>query len=185
MAATKGAVLSLLADAYVRRDRVAVVVFRNRSAEVVLGPTSGALIAQRQLEKLSVGGTTPLTHGLVTAYGLIKTEMLKDDSLRPLFVLVSDGRGNVAMGKEDPAVEARRVAERIRAEKIDALVIDSVRDLSSEEIRELPTHTPMYHQIRPSNACADLAEAMGARYHALYDLSRDGITAAVADELRR
>src|SRR5205814_867346 len=72
MAATKGAILSLLQDAYVRRDRVAVIVFKNRSAEVVLRPTSSVPLAQRRLERLSVGGTTPLTHGLMAGryYGL-------------------------------------------------------------------------------------------------------------------
>src|SRR5881398_943071 len=78
MAATKGAILSLLQDAYVRRDRVAVVVFKNRSAEVVLRPTSSVSLAQRRLERLSVGGTTPLTHGLMAGYKVIKTELMRD-----------------------------------------------------------------------------------------------------------
>src|SRR3984893_8505942 len=73
MAATKGAILSLLQDAYVRRDRVAVVIFKNRTAEVVLRPTSSVSLARRRLEKLSVGGTTPLTHGLMAGYKVVKT----------------------------------------------------------------------------------------------------------------
>src|ERR1700674_2898665 len=78
MAATKGAILSLLQDAYVRRDRVAVVIFKNRTAEVVLRPTSSVSLARRRLEKLSVGGTTPLTHGLMAGYKVVKTELLRD-----------------------------------------------------------------------------------------------------------
>src|SRR5207237_213459 len=78
MAATKGAILSLLQDAYVRRDRVAVVIFKNRSAEVVLRPTSSVSLARRRLERLSVGGTTPLTHGLLAGLSVIKTEVLRD-----------------------------------------------------------------------------------------------------------
>src|SRR5438105_8058349 len=116
MAATKGAILSLLQDAYVRRDRVAVVVFKNRSAEVVLRPTSSISLAQRRLERLSVGGTTPLTHGLMAGYKVIKTELLRDPSIRPLLVLLSAGRGNISMFKEEPLVEAQKVAALINAE---------------------------------------------------------------------
>src|ERR1700680_3743596 len=130
MAATKGAILSLLQDAYVRRDRVAVVIFKNRTAEVVLGPTQSVSLARRRLEKLSVGGTTPLTHGLMAGYKVVKTELLRDPTIRPLLVLISDGRGNISMFKEEPIVEAQKVAAMIEAENIDALVIDSARDYS-------------------------------------------------------
>src|SRR3984893_2012847 len=111
MTATKGAILSLLQDAYVRRERVAVVVFKNRAAEVVLRPTSSVSLAQRRLERLSVGGTTPLTHGLMAGYKVVKTELSRDPSMRPLLVLISDGRGNISMFKEEPLVEAQKVAE--------------------------------------------------------------------------
>src|SRR5436190_171388 len=130
MAATKGAILSLLQDAYVRRDRVAVVIFKNRTAEVVLRPTSSVSLARRRLEKLSVGGTTPLTHGLMAGYKVVKTELLRDQTIRPLLVLISDGRGNISMFKEEPLVEAQKVAGLIEAEQIDCLVIDSARDYS-------------------------------------------------------
>src|SRR5438105_4049081 len=130
MAATKGAILSLLQDAYVRRDRVAVVIFKNRSAEVVLRPTSSVSLAQRRLERLSVGGTTPLTHGLMAGYKVIRSELTRDPSVRPLLVLISDGRGNISMFKEEPLVEAQKVAALINAEKIESLVIDSARDFS-------------------------------------------------------
>ncbi|HLH68365.1 MAG TPA: VWA domain-containing protein, partial [Candidatus Dormibacteraeota bacterium] len=185
MAATKGAILSLLQDAYVRRDRVAVVVFKNRSAEVVLQPTSSVSLAQRRLERLSVGGTTPLTHGLMTGYKVVKTELTRDPSIRPLLVLISDGRGNISMFKEEPLVEAQKVAALINAEKIDALVIDSARDFSHlPSVQHLARVAPMY-QTYAINACADLAERMGARYFGLYDLSREEIATAVANQLRK
>ncbi len=184
MAATKGAILSLLQDAYVRRDRVAVVVFKNRSAEVVLRPTASVQLAQRRLERLSVGGTTPLTHGLMTGYGVIKTELTRDPTIRPLLVLISDGRGNISMFKEEPLVEAQKVAALIAAEKIDALVIDSARDFSHlPSVQHLARVAPMY-QTYAINACADLAERMAARYYGLYDLSRDEIASAVERHLR-
>jgi magnesium chelatase subunit D len=184
MAATKGAILSLLQDAYVRRDRVAVVVFKNRSAEVVLRPTSSVSLAQRRLERLSVGGTTPLTHGLMAGYKVIKTELLRDPSIRPLLVLISDGRGNISMFKEEPLVEAQKVAALVQSEKIDALVIDSARDFSHlPSVQHLARVAPMY-QTYAINACADLADRMGARYYGLYDLSRDEIASAVESQLR-
>jgi magnesium chelatase subunit D len=185
MAATKGAILSLLQDAYVRRDRVAVVIFKNRTAEVVLRPTSSVSLARRRLEKLSVGGTTPLTHGLMAGYKVVKTELLRDPTIRPLLVLISDGRGNISMFKEEPLVEAQKVAGMIDAEDIDALVIDSARDYSHlPSVQHLARVAPMY-QTYAINACADLAERMGAHYYGLYDLSRDEIASAVEKELGR
>jgi magnesium chelatase subunit D len=185
MTATKGAILSLLQDAYVRRDRVAVVVFKNRSAEVVLRPTSSVSLAQRRLERLSVGGTTPLTHGLMAGYNVIRTELSRDPSMRPLLVLISDGRGNISMFKEEPLVEAQKVAALIHSEKIDALVIDSARDFSHlPSVQHLARVAPMY-QTYAINACADLAERMGARYYGLYDLSREEIASAVTNQLRK
>jgi magnesium chelatase subunit D len=185
MAATKGAILSLLQDAYVRRDRVAVVIFKNRTAEVVLRPTSSVSLARRRLEKLSVGGTTPLTHGLMAGYKVVKTELLRDPTIRPLLVLISDGRGNISMFKEEPLVEAQKIAAMIDAEHIDALVIDSARDYSHlPSVQHLARVAPMY-QTYAINACADLAERMGARYYGLYDLSRDEIASVVERELGR
>jgi magnesium chelatase subunit D len=185
MAATKGAILSLLQDAYVRRDRVAVVVFKNRTAEVVLRPTSSVSLAQRRLERLSVGGTTPLTHGLMAGYKVIRNELTRDPSIRPLLVLISDGRGNISMFKEEPLVEAQKVAALISSEKIESLVIDSARDFSHlPSVQHLARVAPMY-QTYAINACADLAERMGARYYGLYDLSRDEIASAVASQLQK
>jgi magnesium chelatase subunit D len=185
MTATKGAILSLLQDAYVRRDRVAVVVFKNRTAEVVLRPTSSVSLAQRRLERLSVGGTTPLTHGLMAGYKVIRTELSRDPSVRPLLVLISDGRGNISMFKEEPLVEAQKVAALINSEKVEALVIDSARDFSHlPSVQHLARVAPMY-QTYAINACADLAERMGARYYGLYDLSREEIATAVTNQLRK
>src|SRR5258708_25550618 len=187
---TKGGILSLVQGAYVLRGRVAVVIFKNRTDEVVLGPTSSVSLARRRVEKLSVGGTTPLTHGLMAGYKVVKTELLRDPTIRPLLVLISDGRGNISMFKEEPLVEAQKVAALIDSEDIDALVIDalvidSARDYSHlPSVQHLARVAPMY-QTYAINACADLAERMGARYYGLYDLSRDEIASAVERELGR
>jgi magnesium chelatase subunit D len=151
----------------------------------VLRPTSSVSLARRRLEKLSVGGTTPLTHGLMAGYKVVKTELLRDPTIRPLLVLISDGRGNISMFKEEPLVEAQKIAGMIDAEHIDALVIDSARDYSHlPSVQHLARVAPMY-QTYAINACADLAERMGARYYGLYDLSRDEIASAVERELGR
>src|SRR5438270_1650780 len=130
MNATKGAVLSLLRDAYVRRDKVALVVFSGREARVVLRPTSSVEMAERRLGRLTVGGTTPLTHGLLEGLKLVRAERLKNRDVYPLLVLISDGRGNISIGGEEPLLEAQRVADQIRQDGIRALVIDSARDYS-------------------------------------------------------
>ena len=106
-------------------------------------------------------------------------------TIRPLLVLISDGRGNISMFKEEPLVEAQKVAALIEAENIDALVIDSARDYSHlPSVQHLARVAPMY-QTYAINACADLAERMGAHYYGLYDLSRDEIATAVERELGR
>jgi len=185
MAATKGAVLSLLQDAYVRRDKVALIVFKNRTAEVVLRPTASVSLAQRRLERLSVGGTTPLTHGLMAGYTVIKSQLSRDPTIRPLLVLISDGRGNISMFKEEPLVEAQKMAALIKSEKIEALIIDSARDYSAmASVQHLARVAPMY-QSYALNACSDLAERMDGRYYGIYDLSREEIAAVVANQLSR
>src|SRR5262249_1951828 len=128
---------------------------------------------------------TPLTHGLMAGYKVIRTELTRDPSVRPLLVLISDGRGNISMFKEEPLVEAQKVAALINSEKIESLGIDSARAFSHlPAVQHLARVAPMY-QTSAINACADLAEGMGARYYGLYDLSRDEIASAVASQLKK
>jgi len=172
MAVTKGAALSLLQDAYVRRDKVAVIVFRNRSAEVVVPPTGGAALAKKRLSHVNVGGTTPLTQGLISAYGLIRTEQLRDSSLRPLLVVISDGHANVPVAGGDPVKESREIAARIKADKIETLLIDSTIDSIDPALSNREGELFMYHNYSRS-LCRHLSEAMGARHCGLYDLARE------------
>ena len=97
MTASKGAVLSLLLDAYVKRDRVCLIGFRRDRAEVLVPVTSSVEVAQRCLAELPVGGRTPLAAGLVKPCEVVRPLLLKDPGLRPLLVLVTDGRGNVGL----------------------------------------------------------------------------------------
>ncbi|HZU77988.1 MAG TPA: VWA domain-containing protein, partial [Dehalococcoidia bacterium] len=118
MQATKGAVLSLLRDAYVRRDKVSLVVFSGRTARVALYPTSSVDLAEQRLQRLAVGGTTPLTHGLIAGIKVVRTERLRDPAVYPLMVLISDGRGNISLFGDEPLVEAQHVAEQVGVEGV-------------------------------------------------------------------
>jgi magnesium chelatase subunit D len=192
MQATKGAVLSLLRDAYVRRDKVSLVVFSGRSARVVLQPTSSVDLAEERLQRLAVGGTTPLTHGLVAGLKVVRTERLRDASVYPLMVLISDGRGNISLFGEEPLLEAQRLAAQIGAESVRMLVIDSARDhIAATPLPRVgiaaptpPARSPLFSGGYGFNACLDLAERSGGEYLGLYDLSQGAILAGVERSLR-
>ncbi|MGC9520955.1 MAG: vWA domain-containing protein [Anaerolineae bacterium] len=124
MEATKGAVLSLLTDAYQRRDRVSMIVFQKDRATLVLPPTNSVELAKRMLANLPIGGKTPLAAGLWLAYETIQKEVRRYPELVPLMVILTDGAGNVSMGDMPPQVEAYHVAEQIREEGIKAIVIN-------------------------------------------------------------
>jgi magnesium chelatase subunit D len=184
MLATKGAILSLLRHAYVRRDKVALVAFSGRNARVVLRPTSSVDLAERRLERLNIGGTTPLTHGLMTGLKLIKTERLRDPQVYPLLVLISDGRGNISLFGEEPLLEAQRMAGQIKQEGIRAMVIDSTRDFGSQPGYPRNRVTSLYGAYA-FNVCGDLAERLGGRYYGLFDLSQSAIVDSVQREMLR
>ncbi len=125
MRAVKGAVLSLLTDAYQKRDRVGMISFRKNDAELLLGVTRSVDLAQKKLRDLPTGGRTPLAAGLYRGYELIKAAMLKDPQTIPFIIVVSDGRANVALNGDDPVDDALRMARKIAAEGIKSLVIDT------------------------------------------------------------
>jgi magnesium chelatase subunit D len=107
MSAVKAAALSLLLDAYQRRDKVGLVTFRGTGAEVALPPTSSVEAGARRLENLPTGGRTPLAAGLRTAADVLRVERLRDPSRRPLLVIVTDGR---ATHGPDPMLAAALLA---------------------------------------------------------------------------
>lgn len=96
MTEVKGAVLGLLLDAYQRRDKVGLITFRDKGAELVLPPTSSVENAARRLEAIQTGGRTPLAAGLAKAVQVINTERLRDPLRRPLILLITDGRADAA-----------------------------------------------------------------------------------------
>jgi len=92
MRAVKGAVLSLLRDAYQRRDKVALITFRGADAELVVPPTGSHHVGAARMRDLVTGGRTPLALGLALAVRVLGIERLRDPRRRPLVVLVTDGR---------------------------------------------------------------------------------------------
>ncbi|WNZ12590.1 putative cobaltochelatase [Streptomyces sp. 11x1] len=121
MGAVKGAVLSLLLDAYQRRDKVGLVTFRGSAAEVALPPTSSVDAAAARLESLPTGGRTPLAAGLLKAHDVLRVERLRDPARRPLVVVVTDGR---ATGGPEPVALAGRAARLFAAEGLASVVVD-------------------------------------------------------------
>ena len=124
MSATKGAILSLLTDAYQRRDRVGLVVFQKNRATLILPPTNSVQLAKRALADIPVGGKTPLSAGLYSAYQVIRKELNLHPDINPLIILLTDGAGNVSMGSLSPQDEANRLADQIAAEEIRSVVIN-------------------------------------------------------------
>jgi magnesium chelatase subunit D len=121
MVAAKGAVLSLLTDAYQRRDRVGMIAFKGDKAEVLLPLTNSLELAHKKLQELPTGGRTPLALGLSTGLELLKREK---DALR-ILVLITDGKANVALNGGSPIEEAKDLARRIKEEGINLVVIDT------------------------------------------------------------
>jgi magnesium chelatase subunit D len=117
MSAVKGAVLSLLLDAYQRRDKVGLISFRGTTAELLLPPTSSVEAAAARLTALPTGGRTPLEAGLLQAHATLERERLRDPQRRPLLVVVTDGRHTSGA---DPA----RAADLLRKNAIASVVVD-------------------------------------------------------------
>ncbi len=124
MQATKGAIMSLLTDAYQRRDRVGLVVFQKDRASLVLSPTNSVLLAKKALANIPVGGKTPLSAGLLLSYETIRREQTLNPDIVPMIILLTDGAGNVSISEQAPQDEAHRIATMIREHDIKAVTIN-------------------------------------------------------------
>jgi len=120
MVAVKGAVLSLLLDAYQKRDRVGLIAFRGQGAELLVPPTNSVELAEQRLRQMPTGGRTPLAAGLQLAERVLTSHLQRDAALTPLLVLVTDGRSNVG----SPA-HLRHAALTLAQKRLAALVLDS------------------------------------------------------------
>ena len=149
LAEAKGAVELLLADCYVRRDRVALLAFRGTSCDLLLPPTHSLPRVRRSLAALPGGGGTPLAAGIAAAHALTAGLLRQGES--PAVVLLTDGRANIARdgrpGRDAARDDALKAARALRAAGVAALLLDT--------------------SPRPQEAAREVAAAMGARYLAL------------------
>ena len=123
MEAVKGAVLSLLTDAYQRRDRIGMIGFRGHDAKVIVPPTTSVDLAAGQLTDLPTGGRTPLVVGLEKAAQVLEAEKIRDSRRRQLLVIISDGRAT--WPKTGGVAAAMHAAKGLAGMKVPALVIDT------------------------------------------------------------
>ncbi|MBF6191214.1 magnesium chelatase subunit D family protein [Nocardia beijingensis] len=158
LSAVTGAVVTLLRDAYQRRDKVAVVSVRGAEAELVLPPTSSVDIAVRRLSGMRTGGKTPLAAGLLKAREVVLRERVRDPRRRPMLVLLTDGR---ATGGADPVPRARAAARSLARDAVTSIVVDCERGI-----------------IRLGLA-ADLARELRGGYLRLAELTGDSVADVV------
>ncbi|MDJ0867147.1 MAG: magnesium chelatase subunit D [Myxococcota bacterium] len=161
LAEAKGAVEMLLAECYVRRERVALIAFRDRDAQLLLAPTRSLVRAKRQLAGLPGGGATPLAAGIAGAQELAESVLRRE--VTPLVILLTDGRANVARdgtpGRTRAEAEAIDAARQLRRARIAALVVDT--------------------SPRPRPAAERIAAEMGAPYLPLPHASSSALCDAV------
>ena len=129
MTETKGAILSLLKDAYVKRDKVCLIAFRGSDAQVLLPPTRSVDRGVRLLETMAVGGRTPLNHGIAKGMQVIQSELKKNPGVLPYMVMITDGKGNVSIDNTlKPKQELMEISEKLRAfPYINTMVLDIER----------------------------------------------------------
>jgi magnesium chelatase subunit D len=163
MAAVKGSVLSLLKDAYQKRDMVGVIAFRGVEAEILLEPTFSIDLAERALESLPTGGRTPLAHALQLTVQVLDQHK---GGITPLLVILSDGKANVPLqGGGDAWKQVAQLSAGIMVREVCALVLDTEQG---------------YLKF---GRAAELAAALGGECITLDSLSADGLTNAVLDRL--
>ncbi|WP_203855522.1 VWA domain-containing protein [Plantactinospora mayteni] len=158
MREVKTAVLSLLLDAYQRRDKVGLVTFRGNAAELALPPTSSVDVAATRLAELPTGGRTPLAEGLLRAGAVLRVERIRDPRRRPLLVVLTDGR---ATAGPDALPRSRYAARLLASSSVRSVVVDCEAG-----------------RIRLGLA-AELAGALGAEHLPLAHVAAGTLTGAV------
>lgn len=167
MAATKGAILSLLTDAYQRRDRVGLIVFQKDRATLVLRPTNSVLLAKTALADIPVGGKTPLSAGLQMSYDILRREHMLHPDIMPLLIILTDGAGNVSMGQKAPQEEAHEIAAKIADEHIHSVVIN------------------MEHAAFDQGLAQALAEHLNCPCYTITDLRAENLYLTVKKEMQQ
>jgi magnesium chelatase subunit D len=166
MEATKGAILSLLLDAYQRRDQVGLIVFQKEEARLVLPPTSSVELAKQALADVPVGGKTPLSAGLLLAHRVLIQQKRLHPEIMAMMILLTDGAGNVSVTDLPAQEEAHRVAKMIEEEGIRSVVIN------------------MEHASFDRGLAQALADELKGPCYTLHELKADTLYRTVKDELR-
>ena len=166
MEATKGAIMSLLTDAYQRRDRVGLVVFQKDRASLVLPPTNSVTLAKEALVDIPVGGKTPLSAGLMMSYETIRREQTNNPDVMPMLILLTDGAGNVSLSDQlSPQDEAHTIARLINEAEIRSVTIN------------------MEHVAFDQGLAKRLAEELGGPCYALAQIRADNLLETVRAEM--
>ena len=165
MKEVKGAIFSLLKDAYEKRDRIGLVAFRKDSAEELLPMTRSIELANKKLKDLPVGGKTPLHKGLEKSYTILLNEKKKNKNIVPVLVLVTDGKISTKENSENIFSNLLKFCEKIRESKIKVIVIDSEKG-----------------RIK-LNMAKDINEKLGGKYYRLEDLKVQSISQVVRDNI--
>jgi len=159
MPKTKRILLALLQNAYEKRDRVAMLVFRFAQGRVVLPPTRNFARARRSVEELYIGGCTPLATGLLEGLRLAETERLRDPTTKPILIVLTDGLANIDlsgnMRHDTPRRDALNIAREIAERQVPAVLIDT---------NPYPTVTNEAGEKVPSPS-RELAQALAADYY--------------------
>lgn len=168
MAAVKGAVLSMLRDSYVKRDRVGMMAFRRDSAELILPPTRSVEYSYKRLEDLPTGGKTPLAEALVTVEEFMTSYSRTHAGEMCYIVMITDGRANVPFREgADANKEVLELAERMSIPQVRWIVIDASTGY-----------------VRFDNA-ERLAVALEGTYFKLEDLNADRLADSVKSVIDR
>ncbi len=166
MIATKGAIMSLLIDAYQKRDRVGLVVFQKEDARLVLPPTSSVDLAQKALKDIPVGGKTPLSAGLLLSFEVLVRERARDREVMPLMIIVTDGAGNVSITDLPPQEEALRIAGMIDKADLRTVVINTE------------------HEAFDRGLAQNLADSLGGACYTLKQLRAEDLYHTVREEMK-
>jgi magnesium chelatase subunit D len=163
--ATKGAVLSLLHDAYQRRDQVGLIVFQREEARIVLPPTSSVELAQQALRNVPVGGKTPLSAGLLASFRVCMAATRRNPEIKPLIIILTDGAGNVSVTGMPPQEESRRMAQMIHDAHFRTVIIN------------------MEHPAFDRGLAQELANHIGGPCYTLPELKAEALLKTVRQEL--
>ncbi len=167
MKAAKGAALAILSKARLKRHRVAMVAFWDKTAEIVLQPTASLALAQQHLKALPTGGATPFADGLMKAWQVVKTERHKDPDVKPVLVVISDGEANVPYDGHQKSMtvmeELLLICQSMAQDNIHAIAIDTKPLMESADDMQM------------------IAKALNATYHHITHLRAKNLVQFLSD----